>query len=239
MSRAAAKERRRDAIVAAARTLLREAGSAGLAMRALAERAQVSTATPYNLFGSKRAVVNAILDAELERFRAAVARAPGDDLTRLFQAVSCAREIYASDEAFYRALLLAAYGEGGRDYRSLFGGRNHAIWRELVQRAARAGDLKADTDPDALALVLEHLLFSIIIEWALGELPLDELELRAQFGFALVLQGAAAADRGPALAERATALQGRLRGLWHSRGAAARPEPQDGAAVASTADDSS
>ncbi|MFX8339372.1 helix-turn-helix domain-containing protein, partial [Acinetobacter baumannii] len=57
-----AKAERRSRIIKAARDLIRETGDAGLSMRALAAKAGVSLATPYNLFGSKRAVLVAVLE---------------------------------------------------------------------------------------------------------------------------------------------------------------------------------
>ncbi len=51
------KLERRERILAAAQELIRETGSVGLSMRALARKAEVSLATPYNLFGSKGAVL--------------------------------------------------------------------------------------------------------------------------------------------------------------------------------------
>ena len=58
--REAGKTERRQRIIRAARQLIRQTGNAGLSMRALAVRAGVSLATPYNLFGSKRAIVLAV-----------------------------------------------------------------------------------------------------------------------------------------------------------------------------------
>ena len=55
------KLERRERILAAAQELIRATGSLGLSMRALATKAEVSLATPYNLFGSKRAIVLAVL----------------------------------------------------------------------------------------------------------------------------------------------------------------------------------
>ncbi len=56
-----AKAERRRQIVRAARELIVERGDAGLSMRELARRAGVSQATPYNLFGTKRAILLAVL----------------------------------------------------------------------------------------------------------------------------------------------------------------------------------
>ena len=63
--REAGKAERRRLIISAARDLIRETGNAGLSMRGLAARAGVSLATPYNLFGSKRAIVVASCAAKL------------------------------------------------------------------------------------------------------------------------------------------------------------------------------
>ena len=52
-----AKAERRHRIVTAARDLIRETGDTGLSMRAIAARANVSLSTPYNLFGSKGAIL--------------------------------------------------------------------------------------------------------------------------------------------------------------------------------------
>src|ERR1700744_217344 len=60
--REAGKAERRQRIIEAARELIRETGNAGLSMRALAARARVSLATPYNLFGSKHAIILAVLE---------------------------------------------------------------------------------------------------------------------------------------------------------------------------------
>ena len=64
----AGKLKRRRAILDAAREIITTLGDAGLTMRALAARAGVSPATPYNLFGSKQAVLQAVYDADQEEF---------------------------------------------------------------------------------------------------------------------------------------------------------------------------
>jgi len=92
-----AKSERRERIVRAARELIRETGDAGLSMRALAQRAGVSLTTPYNLFGSKRAIVlgalqdNKVFAEGLEKYRS------GGVLERIFGVLSVASKIYVSD----------------------------------------------------------------------------------------------------------------------------------------------
>ena len=72
------KNRRRDKITAG--SILDQSGESGFRMRALAEEAGVSIATPYNLFGSKRAILAAVMDADLSRFKETLARQNADSL---------------------------------------------------------------------------------------------------------------------------------------------------------------
>src|SRR5689334_17684663 len=65
------RERRRRILEAAAQ-LIRASGGAGLSMRTLAERAEVSLATPYNLFGSKSGVLTALQFSTLEKLEEAM-----------------------------------------------------------------------------------------------------------------------------------------------------------------------
>ena len=83
-----AKAERRHRIGTAARDLIRETGDTGLSMRAIAARAQVSLSTPYNLFGSKRAIVLAALE-DIREFNERFARLRSTDaVERIFQALS-------------------------------------------------------------------------------------------------------------------------------------------------------
>src|SRR5687767_3877095 len=67
------KAERRKRIVAAARRLVRERGIDNLSMKLLAKRAGVGIATPYNLFGSKQAVMLAVIDQDVAAFQERVA----------------------------------------------------------------------------------------------------------------------------------------------------------------------
>jgi AcrR family transcriptional regulator len=64
-NREEAKHKRRRQIVRDARALMQKTGDTGFSMRALAEQAGVSIATPYNLFGSKQTIMFAVLDDDL------------------------------------------------------------------------------------------------------------------------------------------------------------------------------
>ncbi|MGK0337860.1 MAG: AcrR family transcriptional regulator, partial [Candidatus Azotimanducaceae bacterium] len=95
------KNRRRDRITAAARSLI-QSGDSGFRMRALAEEAGVSIATPYNLFGSKQAILTAVMDADLSRFKQTLAMQRVDSLAMFSKTVAITRELIDLDPQFYR-----------------------------------------------------------------------------------------------------------------------------------------
>jgi AcrR family transcriptional regulator len=224
-NRESAKHQRRQQIMRAARTLMQKTGRTGFSMRTLADEAGVSIATPYNLFGSKQAIMFAVLDADLEQYQQRLASLRVDELETFFRAVSVATALYSTEPSFYRAVLAAVYNEGGREYRAMFGGPRHAMWKGFVEGAVKAGYLSDALDPDAFAATLARTFFSNILEWVSGELSLAELEAWAQYGFALVLRGMATPASEARLDERLVELQRRLRQLWKKRRQTAQPQP--------------
>lgn len=216
-TREEAKAQRRDDIVNAARSLIRETGQAGFSMRSLAEAAGVSIATPYNLFGSKQAIVFAVLDADMNAYQYQLSRLKADELDAFFSAVTVATDLYAREPGFYKAVLFAVYADGGREFRSMFGPPRHAFWKRMVADAVQAGYLNRSLDADAFAVNLGHIFFAGILEWVAGELSLEELEARSQYGFALSLLAMAESAHRDALRRRVDTLQQRLRSIWKNQ----------------------
>jgi AcrR family transcriptional regulator len=222
-TREQAKLQRRTAIMDAARTLMQASGTAGFSMRALAELAGVSIATPYNLFGSKQAIMIAILETEMQAYREQLERVRSDELEALFKAVTVATARYSAAPGFHRALLFSVYNDGGTEFRSMFSGTSHALWRGLVEGAIQAGQLSADVEPNAFAMTLEQIFFACLLEWVYGQLTLEELEIRVQYGFALTLLSMAEPASAPRLRERALTMQKRLWRLWRRGASGADP----------------
>jgi AcrR family transcriptional regulator len=208
--REAGKAERREAIISAARQLIRETGNAGLSMRALAARAGVSLATPYNLFGSKRAIVVAMLQDVREFHGQFSARRPADPVDRIFLALDTAIELYLGDPPFYRTLWTAVFdaAEGVRE--EILGPKGDAFWRGLVDQAAAAGALRAGVDPGLLGLHLDFIRRSAMFEWAAGLLPAERLPATARLGYALMLAGAVTEERRPQLIAAVAEAQRRL-----------------------------
>lgn len=219
-NREEAKHKRRKQIVRAARALMQQTGDTGFSMRALAEQAGVSIATPYNLFGSKQTIMFAVLDADLEYYQKRLAKVRDDELDVFFKAVSLATSLYSTEPSFYRAVLFAVYNDGGREFRSMFGGPRHAMWKGFVQDAVTAGYLSDEVEPDAFAINLGRTFFSAILEWVSGELSLPELEAWVQYGFALSLSAMATPKGRERLHTKVLDQQKRLQKLWKQKYAA-------------------
>ncbi len=206
--REAGKAERRRQIIRAARDLIRETGNAGLSMRGLAARAGVSLATPYNLFGSKRAIVVAVLqDVREFQERFATVRA-ADPVEKIFAALDIAIAFYVGDPSFYRTLWSAVFDATDGVRNEILNPKRDAFWRGLLEDAFRAGALSADVDLGLLLRQLELLLRSVMFEWVVGEVGPERLAPLARHGYALILLGAASAEwRGPLKARAMEAQQ--------------------------------
>jgi AcrR family transcriptional regulator len=196
--REAGKAERRRQIIQAACDLIRETGNAGLSMRGLAARAGVSLATPYNLFGSKRAIVVAVLQDIREYTERFSTLRISDPVERIFAALDMAIDFYVDDPAFYRTVWAAVLDVSDGVRSEILNPKRDAFWRRLVEDAARAGAITDDIDPGLLLRQLEALLRSVMFDWVVGEISPERLAPIARHGYALVLLGAAAPGwRGP------------------------------------------
>jgi len=206
-----AKDERRRRIIAAARDLIRETGDAGLSMRAIAARAEVSLSTPYNLFGSKRAILVAVL-GDIEDFFDRWARmGAADPIERIFQVLTLSIRYYADDPDFYRTLWAGMFDASGKEVRAALAlPERDAFWVGLLEAAARDGALMAQIDTGQLMRDLDLTFAGVMLNWVLGALDVDELEPAAGYGYALTLRGAATRGWQAALAERIAGYQARL-----------------------------
>jgi len=196
--REAGKAERRRRIIHAARDLIRETGNAGLSMRALAARAGVSLATPYNLFGSKRAIVLAVLD-DVREYQDRFAHFPSTDpLERLFAAVDMAVKFYVDDPSFYKTLWGAVFDASDDVRAEIYNQARNAFWRDLVQAAADAGVIAPNVNAELLFKALDRSFGAAMLEWVVGELEPERLAPTIRYSYALILKGAASPDwRGP------------------------------------------
>ena len=209
-----AKAERRLRIVRAARDLIRETGSTDLSMRTLASRAEVSLSTPYNLFGSKRAVVLAVLEDERDfvtRFRQLK---PRNSLDRIFAAHDLAFSYYTGDPAFYRTLWRALLNTNGEDDTGLATPerleQTRAVWRGMVSAAERDGYLNSALPIDLVLQTMSHVTGGALLSWAMGSLSTRALTPTVAIGYALCLKGAAKTEGSALLDQHISAYQAQL-----------------------------
>jgi len=216
--REAGKTERRQRIIRAARQLIRETGNAGLSMRALAVRAGVSLATPYNLFGSKRAIVLAVLE-DVREFQQRFSSVQSvDPLERIFTAVDIAMDFYLADPPFYKTLWAAVFDTSDEVRNDIFNPERNAFWQGLVDNAAAAGVLMPALDRALLGRHLDSLFRAVMLDWVVGDIRPEALAATARMGYALILKGACSPEwRGP--------LQARILESQAIALAAGRPDP--------------
>lgn len=206
-----AKAERRLRIVQAARDLIQETGDAGLSMRSLAAKAGVSLATPYNLFGSKRAVLVALLE-DIKGFGDRFGQLkPQDPLDRILSAAQLAVSYYEADPAFYRALWASILAASGSEERvAIFNPKRDSFWLKLLDDAVAAKLLLPEIETAMLLRSLDYTFRSVMLHWVIAEIDLEDVQAAVGYGYALALRGAATSEGQQLLLARLKAYQSKL-----------------------------
>ncbi|WP_149538578.1 TetR/AcrR family transcriptional regulator [Siccirubricoccus phaeus] len=210
-SHAESKAERRARIIRAARALIRETGRTGLSMRALASRAGVSLATPYNLLGSKEAVLKALLEADLQEFREALPiPGSGDPIEHIFAAITVATRLYSTEESFYRALFLALFESDNVELRTFYGPDRQQFWAGLLREAVCTGQVLAGTDVAALARNIRYVFAGVLHRWATSSSRPGWIEAEIGYGVSLALCAVATPGAIGRIRARLNAYQERI-----------------------------
>lgn len=184
------KLERRERILTAAQELIRSTGSTGLSMRALAERAEVSLATPYNLFGSKGAVLAELglavlkkMEREMDEIRS---RDPIEDILHIAE---LGANTYASDPGFYRILMSVLTQSARGLHDDAISGGSMRLWQRPVEAAIGAGLLRDDADSEFVARDLVITFLGVLDLWVRGVLDGDTMRVHILYAFTLALLG--------------------------------------------------
>lgn len=178
----------RQRVLQAAERLL-GTGRPEFSMRELAAEAGVSFATPFNLFGSKGAILHALSAQRIETMHARFAgdAPPGDAAARVLAAVGIAAAVMLDSPAVNRAVM-AALGAASSEPGSVWA-LSRALWAEALGDgeglATRTTALARNTLPDQLALTFRGVLSF----WTAGEIVDQELGVRAKAAAAALLLG--------------------------------------------------
>jgi AcrR family transcriptional regulator len=191
--RESGKETRRRALLDSARRMLDDSE---LSMRRLAEAAGVSQATPYNLFGSKRLLFEALYDDQREHFLQRLdARAQPDPLLRLFDAIDLLADEFEAVPRYYRALFGVIYGTAPREeIERACVDPGIAFWTGLLGAAQAGGRIS-----DGIALTpfvrnFVYLLVGAIMDWVEERIDAARWRAAMHYGLALAALPVAAPD---------------------------------------------
>jgi AcrR family transcriptional regulator len=184
------KQRRRDAILQAARDLLREGGPGELTKERLAARAEVAPATVYNLMGTRAGLWAALADdfmAELERRLAG--RPAADPVARIRQVVELVVELFVEDREVSRQML-RGWEDSGLILR-----RGPAsvliVLSGALAAAQAAGVLVAGLDARRLASSIATACVGAVHQWAAGRIDDRRFRRRARLAVDVALAAAA------------------------------------------------
>lgn len=168
------KRRRIEGILKAAREILHEDPDAGFTLPQLAERAEVSTTTVFNLVGSRDDIWAALADQSLvglEEIAAGIA----DPRERALRIVDSVMRIIADDAPVFRALI-AGWEDSGR---VLEREPSHALIRSLKE-AQTEGTIAEGVDVRRLGATIFSALVGIVHQWAAGLLTDRQMRARAR-----------------------------------------------------------
>ncbi len=177
----------RQSVLDAAENLLRQ-GQAEFSMRDLAAEAGVSFATPFNQFGSKAAIMQALSARRIDRMEALYRAEPaaGDASHRVLLAMAMAARVMLEEPVVNR-VVMGWLGAGSPAPGDVLG-RSTALWA----LALGAGEgLLATRRDQALACLPGQLAFAfrgVLSFWTAGELPDEALaESAAEMAQTLLL----------------------------------------------------
>ena len=210
--RETAKAGRRERIVAAAHDLLREVGVEDTSVKSIADRAQVSRSTVFNLFAGKAAILAQVFDQDLLQFEALVEAAPAvDSLERIFVSIDIAARLYIADPGFYRAIMWRGRASSSDGSHTAMSEPRRAFWRRMIETAADDGFLDLGDNVETVSVLLATLFMGVLADWILGVITVEQLRREAAYGFAVTLSAYADDQARKGLKARMADLETLLR----------------------------
>lgn len=202
---------RRARILKAAQQLIRDTGGTGLSMRALASKAEVSLATPYNLFGSKGGVLVALQFGALEKIeRAMAALSARDPIEQVLEVAEFGVKVYTGDASFYRPLMQGHFLAKCGIEQSPLHPRIVTLWQRSLDAGIKDGRLVPEANPEFVARHLVICFCGGLVLWLQETLDGEGFLLHVLYGFVLALLGVATPAARPKLMKRLHELQREL-----------------------------
>lgn len=185
-----AKSERRDRIITAALELIELNGPDGFSMRDVAQAAGVSHATPFNLFGSKYAIVERILEQDWNSFQLSLdSMHPTDPVDRLFLMVELSVHHLQARAPLYKALYINLRGRTPNPVFKRVNEPRHTYLIGLVEDAQKKNMIQSSFSCDLIGRAVIHQFESALLDWISGATSLARMEAEACFGMAALLSG--------------------------------------------------
>jgi AcrR family transcriptional regulator len=187
-----ASVRRQETILGAARALIVERGVDKLVIADVAERADVSVATIYNLIGTRDRLLIALLDDVAQQVRTRLENEPSaSGIDGCMRVITTACEAVLADADAVRAIL-ANLGNAAPD-QWLDEGMESSI-RGSVEVAVRHGALDSALSISAISTGIQLGFRGVLISWVFGLMPNEALTPHAEYMALNVLVNAASSS---------------------------------------------
>jgi AcrR family transcriptional regulator len=203
---------RRARILDAAEQLIRETGNTDFTVATLAERAALSGPTPYNLFGSKAAILYVLLNRSLDPVVAVERKASGvaDPVTRVLAAANLAADLFVNDPVFYRPLYQFLLGVGDSEQRPAFLQRSLEFWQRAVGNLMESVPAPLAMQSVGLARMLVMNFVAALELWVHQELDHQQFRAQVLYGAAMLLLGFSSEPQRTALLRQMVAYERQL-----------------------------
>lgn len=197
--RESAKNERRQRILESARGILRKAGHQGLSIRTLAERANVTTPTIYNLIGSKQDILLALSEETLGELDSAHhVSATVDPIEKAEEVINGTVAIYHNDEDYTRQLLLGLEAESLDEFDKTLRRRGRKVAIDDCKKALELNYLRGEIASELLGNRFASGFQQAQRAWLRGEFDLERMRKEALISCFLTL----AADAKPKFHKR-------------------------------------
>lgn len=195
---------RRNQMLDAAETLIRQTGGTDFSLRELARIAEVSPATPYNFFDSKEGLLFGLLNRNLKPFmREALNVASSDPIEQALEAAENSVKILIRDPVFlrplYRVMLSLKDPVLHPEYM-----RNTYLFYLSILNGAVEQNLFEDTeeDPQSLASALMAYFMGVLDLWIQEDIKDDMFRAQILYGYIRLLRPIARGNSVKKIAER-------------------------------------
>jgi len=176
---------------------VRATGATDFPMTVLAERAALSGPTPYNLFGSKGAILYALLNRSLDDLFTDVEHGEhsSDPIEVVLEATRMAADAFAADPQYYRPLYGFLLGVQDPVHRPAFMERCLTYWKQALGPLAAAASSPLAVPIEQIGRLLVINYVGALDQWCKFELDDEQFPAQILYGTLVQLLAVARNDR--------------------------------------------